>query len=186
MPARPHVLAPRTEPVLRSDRDQMLVLAQAADADLAAARRARADVRNAIEIKKKDIDALGARLKAAKQAKNDASRATLESERKRQESVRDYFEHLQDVHDAAIDEAQARGDFARAVVRTIGWELQLSGRTGVAANDGDPALYKLEQQYLDALKARGAAEERFASRLQTLGDRKLRLYRAWADWLGGH
>ena len=185
MPARPHVLVIRTEAVIRNERDQVQILAQAADADLITAKRARTEVSGAIEIKKKDIAALGARLKAAKQAKDDATRATVDAERRRQESVRDYFLHLQDVQDAAVDEAQARGDFARAALRATDWELRLTGRTGVTANDGDPALFKMEQQYLDAVKSRAGAEQHWADTAQTLADRKLRLYRAWADWLGG-
>jgi hypothetical protein len=185
MPARPHVLMIRTEPVIRVERDQLRVLGEGADVELAAAKRARLEVRGTIEIKKKDIDALGARAKAAKQARDDAARTSIDEERKRQESVRGYFERLLDVHDAAMDEAQARVEYARAAIRACDWELQLVGRSGVAANDGDPALFKAEQQYFDAVKARGVAQERFANRLQTLSDRKLRLYRAWADWLGG-
>ena len=185
MPDRPHVLAIRTQPLIGIERDQMNVLAAAADGDLAAARRARIEAHGLIDIKKKDIDALAARVKAAKQAKDDAARTAADGERKRQESVRSYFEHLQDADDAAIDEAQARGEWARAAIRVCDYELQLVGRSGIASNDGDPLLFKLEQQYLEAVKARGAAEERFANRAQTLADRKLRLYRAWSDWLGG-
>lgn len=185
-PSRPHVLAIRTEPVIRVERDQLRTLAESADTDLAAAKRARAEAHGAIEIKKKDIAALDARIKAAKQARDNAARAAAEGERKRQESVRIYFEHVQETHDAAIDEAQARGDYARAAVIICDWELRLAGRSGLAANDGDPSLFKLEQQYLDALKGRSRAEELLATRAQTFADRRLRLYRAWADWLGGH
>jgi hypothetical protein len=185
MPVRPHVLVIRTQPAIGVERDQMNVLAAAADGDLAAARRARIEVKGTIDIKKKDIDALGARVKAAKQAKDDAARTAADGERKRQESVRTYFERVLDVQEGAVDEAQARGDWARAAIRACDYELQLVGRSGIPSNDGDPVLFKLEQQYLDALKARGAAEERFANRVQTLADRKQKLYRAWADWLGG-
>jgi hypothetical protein len=143
------------------------------------------EARGTIDARKKDIEAQGARIKAAKQSRDDVARTAAEGERKRQESVRAYFEHLLDVHEAAIDEAQARGEWARAAIRACDLELQLVGRSGVTANDGDPVLFKLEQQYLDALKARGAAEERYANRAQTLADRRQRLYRAWADWLGG-
>ena len=80
---------------------------------------------------------------------------------------------------------QARGEFARASVHACDLELQSIGRAGMAAYDADPAVFLLEQQFLDATKARGSAEEKLASRVQTLTDRRLRLYRAWADYLGG-
>lgn len=185
VPSRPHVLAIRTEPVIRGERDRLRELAESADADLVAAKRSLAEARGAIEIKKKDIAALDARIKAAKQARDEPARAAAEGERKRQEAVRGYFEHLQESRDAAIDESQARGDYARAALGACDWELKLAGRSGLAANDGDPALFKLEQQYLDAVKGSARAGERFAARAQTDAERKLRLYRAWADWLGG-
>lgn len=184
-PTRPHVVIPRADGTIRAERDQMKIAADAADADLLAAKRSGAEARGVVEITKRDIDAIAARIKAAKQAKDDATRQPLEADRKRQEGVRDFFEKLVDAQDAAADEAQARGEFARAAIRTGDLELQLVGRSGVSAYDADPALFKLEQQYLEALKARGVAEEKAASRAQTLADRRLRLYRAWSDYLTG-
>ncbi len=184
-PTRPHVVIPRADGNIRAERDQMKIMADAADGDLLAAKRAGAEARGVVEITKRDIDAIAARIKAAKQAKDDATRQPLEADRKRQEGVRDFFEKLVDAQDAAADEAQARGEFARAAVRTDELELQLVGRSGVSAYDADPALFKLEQQYLEAQKARGAAEEKAANRAQTLSDRRLRLYRAWSDYLTG-
>lgn len=185
LPSRPHVLAIRGEAALRAERDRLRALAESADADLAAAQRSLAEARGAVEIKKKDIAALDARIKAAKQARDESARTAAEGERRRQEAVRGYFEHLQEARDAAIDEAQTRGDYARAALGACDWELKLAGRSGLAANDGDPALFKLEQQYLDAVKGSARAEERFAARAQTDAERRRRLYRAWADWLGG-
>ena len=184
-PARPHFVAPRTETLIRAEHDQLLSLANTADSDLLDARKKLVEARSTVEIKKREIDTIASRVKAAKQAKDDATRATFEAERKRQESMRDYFSRLQDVADAAVDEAQARGDWARAGVRLCDLELQLAGRAGVAASDADPAVFLLEQQYLDALKARGAAQEKLANRQQELVDRQLKVYRQWADYLGG-
>ena len=184
-PARPHEVLPRTEVNIRQDRDQMALIANAADNDLLNAKKHQVEAKGTVEIKKREIDTISARAKAAKQAKDDATRAAFDSERKRQESMRDFFSHAQDVADAAIDEAQARGEYGRAGMRAADVELQLVGRGGVASFDSDPSVFKLEQQYLDAVKQRGAAQEKWASKLQTLADRRMRLYRAWADYLGG-
>lgn len=184
-PARPHVLVTRADNAIRAERDQMSALAGAADTELLTARKKLVEARSTVEIKKKEIDMLDARVKAAKQAKDDATRAAFESERKRQEAMRDYFERAQDVAEAAVEESQARGQFARAAARAAELEAQIAGRAGLAAFDNDPALYKQEQQYLEALRQRGAAEEKFANKVQDLAGRKLRLYRAWADFLRG-
>ena len=184
-PARPHLVNPRTEGAIRQERDQMSILASAADSDLLEAKKRQVEAKGTVEIKKREIDTISARVKAAKQAKDETTRATFDSERKRQESMRDYFSHALDVCDAAVDEAQARGEFGSAAVRTLDLELQLVGRGGVASFDADPSVFKLEQEYLDAVKLRGSAQEKLANKAQTLADRRLRLYRAWADYLGG-
>jgi hypothetical protein len=184
-PSRPHMVSPRGELAIRQERDQMAILSNAADNDLLEAKKREVEAKGTVEIKKREIDTIAARAKAAKQAKDEPTRAAYDAERKRQESMRDYFSHAQDVTEAAIDEAQARGEYARASVRALDLETQLVGRGGVATYDADPGVFKLEQQYLEALKQRGAAQEKYANRLQTLADRKLRLYRGWADYLGG-
>jgi hypothetical protein len=184
-PARPHLVMPRTEVVIHAERDQLSILASAADADLLAAKKQRVEDQGTIEIKKREIDTINARVKAAKQAKDDATRNSFEAERKRQESMRDFFTHAQDVSDAAIEEAAARGAYARAGVGADDLELQLVGRAGVASLDADPSIFKLEQLYIETAKQRDAAQEKLASKAQALADRRLRLYRAWADYLGG-
>ncbi len=185
VPARPHESRPRAEATIRAEYDQMNAAAAAADADLLDAKKRLVEAKSTVEIKKKEIETLNARVKAAKQTKDDATRSAFESERKRQESMRDYFEHAQNVAEAAIDEAQARGEWARAAMRADQAELALVGRSGVATYDSDPSVFKLEQQWFEAAKQRGAAQEKLANKLQALMDKKLRVYRAWADFLGG-
>ena len=185
VPTRPHVLVTRADGAIRQERDQMSALAGTADTELLTARKKLVEARSTVEIKKKEIDMLDARVKAAKQAKDDATRAAFESERKRQEAIKDYFERAQDVAEAAVDEAQARGQFARAAARAAELEAQIAGRAGVASFDNDPALYKQEQQFLEAVRQRGAAQEKLAGKAQDLAGKKLRLYRAWADFLRG-
>lgn len=184
-PTRPHVIVTRADGAIRQERDQMSALAGAADTELLTARKKVVEAKSTVEIKKKEIDMLDARVKAAKQAKDEGTRAAFESERKRQEAMKDYFERAQDVAEAAVEEAQARGGFARAAARAAELEAQIAGRAGIAAFDNDPALYKQEQQYLEAARQRGAAQEKMANKAQDLAGKKLRLYRAWADFLRG-
>jgi hypothetical protein len=99
--------------------------------------------------------------------------------------MRGYFEKALDVAEAQIDEAQARGDYARAAVRADDFEVQLSGRAGLSSYDADPNLFKLEQQYLDAMQKKGSAQEKLANKVQSLAGRELNLYRGWADYLSG-
>ena len=184
-PSRPHQAAPRTDAAIRADHEQMAALATAADMDQLESKKRQVEAKSTVEIKKREIDTINARVKAAKQVKDEPTRAAFDAERKRQESMRDFFQHAENVTEAAIDEAQARGEYARAAMRADELELQLIGRAGLANYDSDPSLFKLEQQFFAAVKLRGSAQEKFANKLQTLMDRKLRLYKAWADYLGG-
>ena len=54
-----------------------------------------------------------------------------------------------------------------------------------AGQRGVECLLKSEQQFLDVWKATASAREKVAQREQSLADRKLRLYKAWANYLGG-
>jgi hypothetical protein len=184
-PSRPHLALPRGETTIRMERDQMALLFNSADNELLEAKKRQVEARGTVEIKKREIDTINARIKAAKQAKDEPTRVAFDGERKRQESMREFFTHVVEVWDAAIDEAQARSEFGHAAVRALDLETQLMGRGGVASFDSDPGVFKLEQQYFEASRQRGAAEEKYANRMQTLSDRRLRLYKAWADYLGG-
>ncbi|MFN8589376.1 MAG: hypothetical protein U0704_16410 [Candidatus Eisenbacteria bacterium] len=184
-PTRPHQMTPRPESVIRGELDQFAMLASAAEGDLAAAKKRRADAKATVEIKKKEIDVLEARIKAAKQAQDDAGRASFEAEKKRQEAMREYFQKTEDVEEAAMDEAKARADWARLSTRALQLEMQLIGRAGLATYDSDGGLFKQEQQFFEARKQAGAGQERVANRVQSYMERKQKLYRAWADYLAG-
>lgn len=184
-PSRPHLTSPRAESVIRFERDQMALIYNTADNELLEAKKQQIGAKGTVEIKKREIDTMNARVKAAKQAKDEPTRASFDAERKRQESMRDYFSHAVDAWDAAVDEAQARSDYGHAALRALDLELQLVGKGGVATFDSDPGVFKLEQDYFEACRQRGAAEEKLANRAQTLADRRLKLYKAWADYLGG-
>lgn len=184
-PTRPHQMTPRAEGAIRQELDQHALVISAADADLAAAKKRRAEAKATVEIKKREIDVLEARIKAAKTAKDEPTRQSFEGEKKRQEAMREFFQKTEDVEEAAMDEAKARGDWARAAVRAAQLEMALVGRAGVALNDSDGGLFKQEQQWFEARKVAGAAQEKLANKVQSWMDRKQKLYRAWADFLAG-
>lgn len=184
-PSRPHQLFPRTDLAIRGELDQFAMLASAADADLNAAKSRRAQAKTTVDIKKREIETLEARIKVAKKAQDEPTRLSFEAEKKRQESMREYFEKAENVEEAAMDEAKARGEYARASTRALQLERQLIGRAGIPLNDSDGALFKHEQQWFELRKMAASAEERASGKMQGLMDRKTRLYRAWADYLLG-
>ncbi|MBK7368924.1 MAG: hypothetical protein IPJ04_13760 [Candidatus Eisenbacteria bacterium] len=184
-PVRPHQMTPRTESAIRQELDQYAITIAAADVDFATAKKRRGEAKATVEIKKREIDVMEARVKAAKQAKDEPTRLSFEGEKKRQESMREFFQKTEDVEEAALDEARARSEWARAATRAAQFEMSLIGRAGVAVNDSDGGLFKQEQQWFEARKLAAAAQERHANKVQTWMDRKAKLYRAWADFLAG-
>ena len=184
-PERPRLVHPSPEGFVRVQRAQFQLDASSADSAFAAAKRRMAELDVALATKKKLIDQLNSRIKAAKQAKDDPSRTTLEAERKRQESMVEYFRSERDGYEAVADEAQARNDAARRGVEACELELQLTGRAGTPQFDADPSVFRLEQRWLEAMKAVATAQEKAASRRQSVYEKELKLYRGWADYLGG-
>jgi hypothetical protein len=184
-PSRPHGVTARAEGAVRGERDQMQQMANSADTDLLEAKKQEVQAKGMVEIKKREIETLNARIKAAKQSKDTATRDAFEKERKRQDSMRSFFEKSLDVAEAQIEEAQARGEYARAAMRADDFEVQLAGRAGVATLDADPNLFKLEQQFLDATQRKGSAQEKLANKVQALAGKQLNLYHGWADYLSG-
>ena len=184
-PTRPHFVIPRAESDIRADRQQMLARANNADSDILEYRKLQIGTRATVEVKRREIELLSARTKAARQAKADAERQSLERERKRQEGIQSYFERVELVYQASIDEAQARKDWAKSAVRACDLEMQLAGHANITANDSDPALFKTEQQYLEAVKDLAQARGKLADKEQVNADHRLKVYTAWADYLAG-
>jgi len=185
VPSRPHLVHVRDEATVRAERDSMAALAARSDRDVLETQKRQVAAKAVVDVKKREIDLLSSKIKSARQAKDDATRQSLEGERKRQEGMREFFEKLQDVADADAGEAAAMLDWAKARVHQCDLELQLVGRADVAAYDADPTVFRTEQEFLSATKARAQAASKLADRVQNTVDKKLRAYAQWADYLAG-
>jgi hypothetical protein len=183
VPTRPQLIDWRRDSEVRAERENYTRYVTAAEVEQAAARTRVIQAKARFDIKKGEITALDARIKAAKQAKLESERKNLESERRRLEAMRDYFERMFDVESARTELAAAQVDFGKSLLREVDLELQLLGVRAGTVDDG--ALLKLEQQYLEAHRVRAAAQERLAQREQAGVERRLRVYRAWMAYLGG-
>ena len=185
VPSRPHFVTARDEATIRSERDAMNALAAQTDRDVLDLKKKLVQARAIVDVKKREIDTLSSKIKAAKQAKDDATRQSLEGERKRQDNMRTFFDRLADVADAQESEAEARLDWAKARVQQCDLELQLVGRAGVTSYDADPTVFRTEQEYLAAVKTRAQAEGKLNDRIQNTVDKELKAYSQWADYLAG-
>lgn len=184
-PKRPWLVPARPEVGVRAELDQQRQRATQSDSDLLEAKKAIITDKAMLDIKQHEIDALGDRIKTAKKAKQDADRKTLEAERKHQELMATFFSRVVDMDDATIDDVSARLDHAKASLAALDLELQYVLRMAGANPGGDPQLLPLEQKAVQAQKDRASAQETLAKKDQALADRKLRVYRAWLDHIGG-
>lgn len=184
-PERPDLVDSRPEATVREERERMQQYVDLAEAEAASARSRAIQAKATVDIKKTEITALDQRIKTAKQAKLEAERKSLEVEKKRQESMRDFFEHRQAVEVARGELSTAQVDYGKSAVRAADLELQLIAMRSVGVRGGDNAALKLEQQFLEAWKVTASAREKVAAREQSLADRKLRVYRSWVQFVGG-
>lgn len=184
-PQRPDLIDWRGEETIRDERDRMQRYVDLAEAEAAAARARSIRTKATVDVKKAEISALDQRIKAAKQAKLDAERKSLEAEKKRQELMRDFFDRMLEVESARGDLSTAQIDYGRSLLRSCDLELQLLGTRALGLQADDNAMLKSEQQFLDVWKVTASAREKVAEREQSLADRKLRVYKAWANYLGG-
>jgi len=184
-PERPDLVDARTEGTVRDERDRMQQYVTLAEGEAASARSRAIQAKATVDIKKTEIITLDQRIKTAKQAKLDAERKSLETEKKRQESMRDFFEHRHAVELARGELSTAQIDYGRAALRACDLELQLIALRSTGVRGDDNAALKLEQQFLESWKVTASAREKVAQREQALADRKLRVYRAWVQFMGG-
>lgn len=184
-PQRPDLIDWRAEETVRDERDRMQRYVDLAEAEGAAARARTIRTKATVDVKKAEISALDQRIKAARQSKLDAERKSLEAEKKRQELMRDFFDRMLDVESARGDLCTAQIDYGRSLLRSCDLELELLGTRALGLQADDNSMLKSEQQFLDVWKVTASAREKVAQREQSLADRKLRVYKSWANYLGG-
>ena len=184
-PQRPWLVPRRPETGIRVELDQQKQRILQSNSDLLEARKSLVEDKAMLEIKQHEIEALNIRIKEAKKAKNDDDRKAREAERKRQQVMADYFDHAVAMDGAAIDDVSARLDHAKVSVTALDLELQYALRMAGANPASDPQLLPLEQQVVQAQKDRASAQESLAKKDQAIADRRLKLYHAWVDYIGG-
>ena len=184
-PKRPWLVPARPEVGIRAELDQQHQRVTQSESDMLEAKKALIGDKATLDVKQHEIEALNERIKAAKKAKLDADRKTLDAERKRQELMATFFDRVVDQDDATIEDVSARLDHAKASVSALEQELQFALRMAGVNPKGDPEMLPLEQKVIQAQKDRASAQEKLAQKDQTLAERRLRVYRAWADHIGG-
>lgn len=179
-PVRPILATLRTEADVRADMEAARNQLMDADAALRNARAREIEARTNAEIKKRDIGALDARLKAAKQLKQEADKADLERTRKVEQARQSVFERLEEAWKSETELATARQEHANQWLRAAEAELELITKAAQLGAQND-ATFPVEQRLAQMRKLLAARARSVAEREESVQDRRLRAYQAWTS-----
>lgn len=177
-PARPMLVTLRPDADVRADMERARNLLVAADASLRTAKSRAIEARTNSEIKKRDIGAIEARLKAAKQLKAEADKADLERARKVEQQRQAVYDRLQESWNAEASFATAQTEYGNQMLRVSEAELDQIAKASLGAG-ADPALLAAEQRVLQMRRLLADKAKSMADREGDLADKKLRVYQAW-------
>ncbi len=177
-PARPQLVTVRTDADVRADMERARNLLVNADASLRTAKSRAIEARTNSEIKKRDIGAIDARLKAAKQLKADADKADLDRTRKVEQQRQAVYDRLEESWNAEAALASAQTDYGNQVLKVAEAELDLIAKASLGAS-GDAAALAAEQRLLQMRRMLADKARSMADREGDVSDKKLRVYQAW-------
>jgi hypothetical protein len=172
----------RSRSEMQADVDASRALRAAAESRMLKARERSVRWKAQVGIQKSKIQALNKQIDIAKKEKRDADRKDYESQKRREERVRDYFDAMQKALEAEGDAHKAALDYAQARIAEVELEQRLGERWGSGGYEsrisGDAR--DLERRVLLAVKDRSDRMSTFAGREKALSDRRLDALKAWA------
>lgn len=166
-----------------------------ADARISETTSQREHTKSMIEVKKRELSTVDARIKLADKQKAEADKTTLTAEKKVGERQKTFLERRGALHGAELDQAKAAKRRADVAQKALELELQLaerrSDRARVATTDPtlalqhDEVIRELERKTLEAQREQAEAAKDVAAKDQDIAKRRLELYQAQMV-AGGH
>jgi colicin import membrane protein len=159
-----------------------------ADARISETNSQRERTKSMIEVKKRELSTVDARIKLADKQKAEADKTTLTAEKKVGERQKQFLQRREALHGAELDQAKAAKRRADVAQKALELELQLaerrSDRARVATTDPtlalqhDEVIRELERKTLEAQREQAEAAKDVAARDQDIAKRRLDLYQA--------
>jgi hypothetical protein len=159
-----------------------------ADARISETTTQREHTKSMVEVKKRELSTVDARIKLADKQKAEADKTTLTAEKKVGERQKLFLERRAALHGAELDQAKAAKRRAEVAQKALELELQLAGRRSdrarVATTDPtlalqhDEVIRELERKTLEAQRQQAEAAKDVAARDQDIAKRRLDLYQA--------
>ncbi len=171
-----NVLPARTLDTIRAERESYARLRGDADARAGTARLRLAEMEDQVEQIKAALAAVDARIKTAKDGKNEPDKVVAEAEKKRIERQRSVMERRRDLRTAEMEEARAEAEAAVAATRALDLEYQLARRRLDVADAA--VLADLEKKTLEARVDWASRDADLAGRRGRVVERRLSLLEA--------
>ena len=166
-----------------------------AEHDRARAEELRASARARTTRKEREIDAIKAREKVAKDEKRSADVVALQAERKAAEREKDLIKRRESLRESEIELEKKQGELADLRRRALELELQLAIRRldqGAAAGRGGPedartrqVLGDLEQRTLEVQREEADKSKEVADRRKDIIKKRLEILDAQRKFVGG-
>ena len=162
---------------------------RAAEAEKTAADERRSRTQGEVEVKKREISTLDARMKLADKTKNESEKASLAAEKRVGEREKALLERRADLHKTEAESADKRRALADASRRALETELKLARRRGERSrvtvvgpqmSHLDQVIRELEGKVLEAQRDRAQATAEVAEKEEQLVERRIAIFRAQA------
>ncbi len=146
-----------------------------------------------VDAHKKDIESLKARLKVAKDQKNETNRLDLERRIKLEESIQKLLERQKEMRDIEKDVAELEKEHANSLIRVFEKELELNQKQldqAVLKNDpnagsqldklmkGAREIRDQERRVLEAIKDAMEKKEEMSKKSKELFDKRIQVFEA--------
>lgn len=181
------VVPSRQEGDISRDREDAETAARIADEWIVMAKSRGARAAAQVDVKKSEVENIKARIKAAKEAKNEAEQKDLERQQKDRELEQKRLERIRDMRGAEVDYAQAAKATAQARVQLFSAErglldarraMEEAGANASSAEQLEKFLSrkvevgKAETRVLDAVTELAGKREEVAKKAKELADRR--------------
>ena len=191
------LLPSRTDAEVRGDLDAASALQAAAEIEKTKARERSIGLKSRIEIKKKEIELVKARVDAADKAKKKTEKLDLEGQKKLEENRLQVLERLLDVASASEEKAEAAISAAEADIRLCQRETELAAKRSAwdAFTAAPPAgedvakrsaelqkdLLDTEDRVLSAMRERAEKRSEAAKKEAEVAERIAQTMKAWSE-----
>jgi hypothetical protein len=168
---------------IAADRDASRALRSTSENRMLKARERSVRWKAQVEIQKAREETLRKQADVAKKEKREADRKDFDTQRKREEKVRGYYDAMRQALEAEADFHKSAFDYAQARLAALDAEEKLGERWGGGGYETriSSDARSLEERVQRSVKERADRMSTYASRERSLADKRLAALRTWGE-----